>query len=88
MVEVQSTKIPRGKGRLTITKDNTGRKKSIITIKNTDTMCLARAIVTAHANIYKDKFTKSQIKNGFKGLVRNLQGGEGVQILNLRLEMR
>ena len=42
VVEVQLTKIPRGKGRLTITKDNTGRKKSIITIKNTDTMCLAR----------------------------------------------
>ena len=64
-IEVQSTKIPRGKGRLTITKDNTDRKRCLITVKNTDTMCLARAIVTAHANLNKDKWTKSQINNGF-----------------------
>ena len=64
-IEVQSTKIPRGQGRLTITKDNTGRKTCIITVKNTDTMCLARTIVTAHANLNKDQWTKSQINNGF-----------------------
>ena len=64
-IEVQSTKIPRGQGRLTITKDNTSRKNCIITVKNTDTTCLARAIVTAHANLNKDQWTKSQIKNGF-----------------------
>ena len=65
-VEVQSTKIPRGKGRhIKITKDNTGRKRCIITVKNTGTTCLARAIVTAHANLNKDKWTKSQISNGF-----------------------
>ena len=65
VVEVQSTKIPRGKGRLTITKDNTVQKRCIITIKNTDTLCLAPAIVTAQANSNKDMWTKSQIKNGF-----------------------
>ena len=64
-IEVQSTRIPREEGRLKITKDNTCRKRCIITVKNTDTICLARSIVTAHANLNKDKWTKSQIKNGF-----------------------
>ena len=64
-IEVQSTRIPRGQGRLTITKDNTSRKTCIITVKNTDTMCLARAIVTAHANLSEDQWAKSQIKDGF-----------------------
>ena len=64
-VDEKSTKIPRGKGRLTITKDNTVQKRCIITIKNTDTLCLARAIVMAHANSNKGMWTKSQIKNGF-----------------------
>ena len=58
-VEIQSTKIPQGKGRLTITKDNTGCKRCMITVRNTDTICLARAIVTAFANVNKDKWTKS-----------------------------
>ena len=59
-IEVQSTKIPRGTGRsIKITSDNSGRKRCIITIKNSDTMCLARAIVTAHTNINKTKWTKS-----------------------------
>ena len=65
IVEVQSTKILRGKGRLTITKDNTERERCIITIKNNDTMCLARAIVTAVANLNKDMWTTSQLKDGF-----------------------
>ena len=64
-VEIQSTKIPRGKGRLQITKTNAARKRCIIAIKNSDTMCLARAVVTAHANLNKTKWTNSQIKNGF-----------------------
>ena len=78
-IEVQSTRIPRGKGRLTITKDNTGRKRCIITVKNTDTMCLARAIVTAHANLNKDKWTKSQINNGFNKS-RLLQDTEALKL--------
>ena len=65
VVEVQSTKIPRGKGRLTITKDNRVQKRCIITIKNTDMICLSRAIVTVRANLNKGKYTKSQVKNGF-----------------------
>ena len=75
LVEVQSTKIPRGTGRLKIDKNNIANKKSIICIKNTDTLCLARAIVVAHANINKSKWTKSQIKNGFNGS-RKLQEDE------------
>ena len=65
VVEVQSTKIPGGSGRLKVTKHNIANKKSVITIKNNDTMCLSRAIVTAVANNNKEKYTKSQIKNGF-----------------------
>ena len=79
IVEVQSTKIPRGKGRLTITKDNTERKRCIITIKNNDTMCLARAIVTAVANLKKDMWTTSQLKDGFNKS-RPLQGVEAKKL--------
>lgn len=57
-IEVQSTKIPRGSRRLRVNKNNIELKKSIICIKNTDTICLARAIVTAVANINKTKWTK------------------------------
>ena len=79
-IEVQSTKIPRGQGRhIKITKDNTGRKRCIITVKNTDTICLARAIVTAHANLNKDQWTKSQIKNGFNDS-RLLQKTEALKL--------
>ena len=70
--EIQSTKIPRGSGRLIVTKDNLKRKKSVITIKNDDSTCLARAIVTAVANINKTKWTKTQLKDGFNKS-RNLQ---------------
>ena len=65
LIEVQSTKVPRGSGRVRIDLNNVATKRSIICIKNNDTMCLARATVTAVANINKSKWTKSQIKNGF-----------------------
>ena len=79
-IEVQSTKIPRGQGRhIKITKDNTGRKRCIITVKNTDTICLARAIVTAHANLNKDQWPKSQIRDGFNGS-RLLQKTEALRL--------
>ena len=79
-IEIQSTKIPRGTGRsIKITSDNSGRKRCIITIKNSDTMCLARAIVTAHANINKMKWTASQLKNGFNDS-RKLQGTEASKL--------
>ena len=73
-IEVQSTKIPRGTGRsIKSSSDNSGRKRCIITIKNSDTMCLVPAIVTAHVNINKDKWTASQLKDGFNKS-RVLQG--------------
>ena len=78
-IEVQSTKIPRGKGRLRVTKDNLARKGSVICIKNTDTICQARAIVTAVANINKSKWTKSQLKNGFNKS-RKLQRDEALKL--------
>ena len=78
-IEVQSFKIPRGNGRLHVTKNNVARKTCIITIKNDDTTCLARAIVTAIANINKTKWTKSQVYNGFNKS-RKLQKDEALKL--------
>ena len=79
LVKVQSTKVPRGTGRLRVDKTNITNKKSIICIKNTDTICLARAIVTAQANINKPKWTKSQLNNGFNKS-RKLQEKEALKL--------
>ena len=54
-IVVQSVKIPTDKGRLYLTKDTVSRKDCIITVKNDDTICLARAIVTAHANLRPER---------------------------------
>ena len=62
---VQSVKIPTGKGRLYLTKDTISRKGCIITVKNDDTTCLARSIVTAVANLHPEKWTKTQLHDGF-----------------------
>ena len=62
---VQSLKIPTGKGRLYLTKDAISRKGCIITVKNDDTTCLARSIVTAMANLHPEKWTKTQLHDGF-----------------------
>ena len=56
---VQSVKIPTGKGRLYLIKDTISRKGCIITVKNDDTTCLARSIVTAMANLHPEKWTKT-----------------------------
>ena len=64
-IVVQSIKIPTGKGRLYLTKDTISRKGCIITVKNDDTICLARSIVTAHANLHPEKWTKTQLHDGF-----------------------
>ena len=64
-IVVQSVKIPAGKGRLYLTKDTVSRKNCIITVKNDDTICLARAIVTAYANLKHERWSKTQLKNGF-----------------------
>ena len=64
-IVVQSVKIPACKGRLYQTKDTVSRKNCIITVKNDDTTCLARAITTAYANLHPEKWTKTQLKDGF-----------------------
>ena len=64
-IVVQSVKIPTGKGRLYLTKDTISRKGCIITVKNDDTTCLARSIVTAIANLHSEKWTKTQLHDGF-----------------------
>ena len=64
-IVVQSVKIPTGKGRLYLTKDTISRKGCIITVKNDDTTCLARSIVMAMANLHPEKWTKTQLHDGF-----------------------
>ena len=59
---VQSVKIPAGKGKLYLTKDTVSRKNCIITVKNDDTICLARAIVTAHADLKPERLSNIQLK--------------------------
>ena len=63
-IVVQSVKIATGKGRLYLTKDTVSRKDCIITVKN-GTICLARAIVTAHANLRPERWSNTELKNGF-----------------------
>ena len=61
-IVVQSVKIPTGKRRLYLTKDTVSRKNYIITIKNDDTICLARAVVTSLANLHPERWSKTQLK--------------------------
>ena len=56
-IVVQRVKIPAGKGRLYLMNDTVSRKRSIVTVKNDDTTCLARSIVTAMANLHSEKWT-------------------------------
>ena len=63
-IVVQSVKIPAGKGRLYLMNDTVSRKRSIVTVKNDDTTCLARSIVTAMANLHLEKWTKTQLQDG------------------------
>ena len=64
-ITIECFAIPRGAGRLTATTNNVKSKKSVITIKNDDSMCLSRAIVTAMTNINKDQWSKTQLQDGF-----------------------
>ena len=77
-IVVQSVKIPTGKGRLYLTKDTVSRKGCIITVKNDDTTCLARSIVTAIANLHPEKWTKTQFHDGFNKS-RKLQKEEAMK---------
>ena len=78
-IVVQSVKIPTAKGRLYLTKDTISRKNCIITVKNDDSTCLARSIVTALANLHPEKWTKAQLKNGFNAS-RKLQKDEAMKL--------
>ena len=62
-IVVQSVKIPTGKGRFYLTKDTISRKSCVIMVKNNDTICLARAVVTAYANLHPERWSKTQLKN-------------------------
>ena len=64
-IVVQSVKIPNGKGRLFLSKDTVSRKNCVITIRNNDTICLVRYIVTAYADLKPERWTKAQIQDGF-----------------------
>ena len=76
---VQSVKIPTGKGRLLLTKDNISRKNCIITVKNDDTICLARAVTTAYANLHPENWSTTQLKNGFNAS-RKLQRDQAMKL--------
>ena len=78
-IVVQSVKIPAGKGRLYLTKDTLSRKNCNITIKNDDTICLARTEVTAYANLHPERWSKTQLKNGFNSS-RKLQRYQAVKL--------
>ena len=78
-IVVQSVKIPTGKGRLYLTKDTVSRKGCIITVKNDDTTCLARSIVTAMANLHSERWTKTQLHDGFNKS-RKLQKEEAMKL--------
>ena len=78
---IQSVKIPSGKGRLYLSKQTVNRKRSIITIKNDDSICLARAIVTAYANIHPENYTTTQLKDGFNKS-RKLQESKAKELHN------
>ena len=63
-IVVQSVKIPAVRERLYLTKDTIPRKSCIITVRNDDTTCLARSIVTAMATaiyILKDGRKRNSI---------------------------
>ena len=78
-IVVQSVGVPAGKGRLHLMKDTISRKNCIITVKNNDTTCLSRSIVTALANLHPEKWTKTQLKNGFNGS-RKLQMEQAMKL--------
>ena len=74
-IVVQSVKIPTGKGRLYLMKDTISRKNCIITVKNDDTICLARA----HANLKPERWPNTQLRNGVNSS-RKLQSSPSNEI--------
>ena len=61
-IVVQSVKISAGKGRLYPTKDTVSKKNCVIMVKNDDTICFARAIVAAYANLKSERWSNTQLK--------------------------
>ena len=51
----------------------------MITVKNDDTICLARATVTAYANLKPERWSKTQLKNGFNSS-RKLQRDQATKL--------
>ena len=78
-IVVQSVKVPTGKGKLYLTKDTVSRKGCIIKVKNDDTICLARAVVTSLANLHPERWSKTQLKNGFNSS-RKLQRDQAMKL--------
>ena len=78
-IVVQSVKIPTGKGTLYLTKDTISRKSCITTVKNDDTTCLVRSIVTAMANLHPERWSKTQLHDGFNKS-RKLQKKQGLKL--------
>ena len=78
-IVVQSVKIPAGKGRLYLSNDTVSRKRAIVTIKNDDTTCLARSIVTAMRKLHPERWSKTQLKNGFNSS-RKLQKDQAIKL--------
>ena len=76
---VGSVKIPAGKERSYLTKDTVSRKNCVITVKNDDTICLARAIVTAYANLKPERWSNTQLRNGFNSS-RKLQRDQATKL--------
>ena len=64
-IVIESVKIPVSKGRLYLTEDTVSRKNCIITVKSNDTIRLARSIVTAYASLKPERWSNTQLKNGF-----------------------
>ena len=79
-IVVQSVKIPPTcRGRLYLTKDTISRKSCIITVRNDDTTCLARLIVMAMANLHPERWSKTQLHNGFNKS-RKLQRDQALKL--------
>ena len=62
-----------------MTKDSISRKSCIIMVRNDDTTCLARSIVTAMANLHPERWSKRQLHNGLNKS-RKLQRDQALKL--------
>ena len=61
-ISVHYNKIPHGMGGTVLCENNFLKKKSKIVIKNTDSMCMARCLVTGKAILNSDKYDDNDIR--------------------------